>query len=80
MHPDALLVPLGVLELSRGPVPIQQLNILFGQSRQTSDFIVDALELWWTQRGAAHRQLYGATDRERTGVEPEFLSTTRSAG
>lgn len=54
MHPDALLVPLGVLELTRGPTPIQQLNILFGQSRETSDFIVDALELWWTQRCAAH--------------------------
>jgi len=35
------LVPLGVLEVIRGV-----LTLLFGTSRETSDFIVDCLENW----------------------------------
>ena len=27
-----------------------QLNIVFGTSRDTSDFVADCLELWWTNR------------------------------
>ena len=50
MHPDAILVPLGVLEVSRGAKKIQQLNVLFGHSRETADFIVDGLKLWWLSR------------------------------
>jgi hypothetical protein len=49
MHPDALLVPAGILE-----VDSKQLNIVFGSSRDTSDFVADCLELWWRDRQAAH--------------------------
>ncbi len=53
MHPEALLVPFGVLEVARGgTTPIHQLHILFGRSRETADFLVDALELWWSLRQA----------------------------
>lgn len=54
MHHDALLVPFGVLEVSRGSTPIHQLHLLFGRSRETADFLVDALELWWSLRRAEH--------------------------
>jgi transposase len=46
----AILVPLGILEASRGTEPIDQLWLGFGESRETSDFIADALAVWWTQR------------------------------
>ncbi len=54
MHHEALLVPFGVLEVSRGTAPINQLNLLFGRSRETADFLVDAIELWWSLRQAEH--------------------------
>ena len=49
MHPDAVLAPAGILEVAAG-----QLNVVFGTSRDTSDFVADCLELWWTNRRAAH--------------------------
>ena len=49
MHPDALLVPAGILEVDN-----DQLNVVFGTSRDTSDFVADCLELWWTNRQFAH--------------------------
>ena len=49
MHPDAVLAPAGILE-----VDAQQLNVIFGTSRDTSDFVADCLELWWSQRRAAY--------------------------
>jgi transposase len=55
MSPDALLVPFGVLELNRGQTPIQQPWCLFGQSKETSDFIADGLELWRQERKSIHR-------------------------
>jgi len=54
MSPDALLIPFGVLELSRGAADIHQPWFLFGHSRQTSDFIADGLGQWWTERKAAY--------------------------
>jgi len=51
-HPEALLVPFGVLEVARGGTEIHQLHILFGRSRETADFLVDALERWWSLRQA----------------------------
>lgn len=54
MSPDALLIPFGVLELSRGTADIQQPWFLFGHSRQTSDFIADGLDQWWNERKTAH--------------------------
>ena len=49
LHPAAVLAPAGILE-----VPAQQLNLVFGTSRDTSDFIADCLELWWTHRQAVY--------------------------
>ena len=39
---DAMLVPFGILDVTG-----EQLSIYFGQSAETSDFIVDCLEDWW---------------------------------
>lgn len=49
MHPEAVLAPAGILE-----VAADQLNLVFGTSRDTSDFVADCLELWWTNRQAAY--------------------------
>jgi hypothetical protein len=49
MHPDAVLAPAGILEINSG-----QLNVVFGTSRDTSDFVADCLELWWSNRQAAY--------------------------
>ncbi len=45
MNPIAKLVPLGILEVKSG-----QLTTVVGNSAETSDFIVDALQLWWNDR------------------------------
>jgi hypothetical protein len=45
MHPDAILAPAGILEVDAG-----QLNLIFGASRDTSDFVADCLEQWWLDR------------------------------
>lgn len=49
MHPDAILVPAGILEFSTN-----QLYLVFGTSRETSDFLADAVECWWQDRQACH--------------------------
>jgi hypothetical protein len=49
MHPDALLAPAGILEVDQA-----QLNLVFGTSRDTSDFVGDCLELWWASRREAY--------------------------
>lgn len=49
MHPDAVLAPAGILE-----VDAHQLNVIFGTSRDTSDFVADCLELWWSHRRVAY--------------------------
>jgi hypothetical protein len=49
MHPEAVLAPAGILEVESG-----QLTLVFGTSRDTSDFVADCLELWWLQRRAIH--------------------------
>jgi hypothetical protein len=49
MHPEAVLAPAGILE-----VEANQLNLVFGTSRDTSDFVADCLELWWTNRHAVY--------------------------
>ena len=54
MAPAAVLVPLGILELNRGPVAIQQPWFLFGHSRDTSDFVADGIDRWWAERRAVH--------------------------
>lgn len=49
MHPDAVLAPAGILE-----VDAHQLNVIFGTSRDTSDFVADCLDLWWSHRRTAY--------------------------
>ena len=51
---EALLVPFGILEVSRGQRHLDQLWIAFGTSRETSDFVADALEQWWSERGPCY--------------------------
>lgn len=46
---QAVLVPFGILNTET-----DQLSIYFGQSAETSDFVVDCLSAWWD----AHRQQY----------------------
>ena len=55
MAPQAVLVPLGILEIQRGPVLIDQPWLLFGHSRETADFIADGLSQWWTERRTVHQ-------------------------
>ena len=54
INPDALLVPFGILELTRGERDIHQPWLAFGHSKETSDFIADAIALWWTERSVQH--------------------------
>jgi hypothetical protein len=42
MEASGLLVPLGILEVKQ-----KQFNVVYGNSRETSDFIVDGLAYWW---------------------------------
>jgi hypothetical protein len=42
MEASGVLVPLGILEVKQ-----KQFNVVYGNSRETSDFIVDGLEHWW---------------------------------
>jgi hypothetical protein len=42
MEASAILVPFGILEVAQ-----KQFNVVYGNSRETSDFLVDGLERWW---------------------------------
>lgn len=44
MNPESKLVPYGILNVFSG-----LLTIFFGTSCETSDFIVDCIEIWWDQ-------------------------------
>lgn len=46
------VVPFGILEVVAGA-----LMIVMGISHETSDFIVDCLEQWWTKRHTAHKNI-----------------------
>ncbi len=46
------LVPFGILEVQSG-----EFTIVFGTSRETSDFIIESLELWWEERKALYRHI-----------------------
>ena len=52
MHPDAILTPAGILEVDH-----HQLNVIFGTSRDTSDFVADCLELWWRDRQSVYPEV-----------------------
>jgi len=45
MGTHEILVPFGILEVKQ-----KQFNVVYGNSLETSDFIVDCLELWWKYR------------------------------
>jgi hypothetical protein len=49
---SAVLVPFGILNTET-----DQLSIYFGQSAETSDFIVDCLSDWWYDNQACYSQL-----------------------
>lgn len=46
---EATLVPFGILDVKQ-----DQLSLYFGQSAETSDFIVDCVESWWQTNRAEH--------------------------
>jgi hypothetical protein len=73
MSSEALLVPFGVLELDRGGVEVHQPWILFGHSKQTSDFIADGLDRWWCER----KRVYGGVKRIQIELDngPEVSSS-----
>ena len=52
MNAEAILAPFGILEVDCG-----QLFVVFGTSRETSDFIVDCLQLWWDERKSIYRHI-----------------------
>ena len=52
-HIQAMLVPFGILDVLGN-----HLTIFFGQSHETSDFIVDCFERWWYE----HAPWYPAVD------------------
>jgi len=52
MNPECKLVPYGILNVLTG-----LLTIFFGTSFETSDFIVDCLEMWWDQNKEAYIQI-----------------------
>lgn len=73
MGAESILVPFGILEASRGSERIDQLWLAFGESRETSDFIADALEAWWCER----RTLYSGVERLQIELDngPEINSS-----
>jgi len=52
MRPKEKLVPLGILEVLGG-----LLTIIFGTSRETSDFLVDGLQQWWNLNKKQYRHM-----------------------
>ena len=53
MQPKEKLVPLGILDVLGG-----LLTIIFGTSRETSDFLVDGLQQWWDLRKEQYRHMH----------------------
>jgi hypothetical protein len=47
MKANGTLIPFGILEVTSA-----LLTIIFGTSRETSDFVVDCLQQWWDERKA----------------------------
>jgi len=52
MRPKEKLVPFGILEVLGG-----LLTIIFGTSRETSDFLVDGLQQWWNLSKDRYRHM-----------------------
>lgn len=72
-RPQQKLVPCGILEVLGG-----LLTIIFGTSRETSDFLVDCLPQWWNLSQAHYRhirQLVLDLDNgpQHASVRPQFM-------
>lgn len=52
MNPEMKMVPFGVFEPTTG-----HLSIVFSTSAETSDFVVDCLELWWDENKERHANI-----------------------
>ena len=52
MESIAKLVPCGILEVVEG-----KLSIIVGNSKETSDFIVDSIEQWWDKRKSIYTNI-----------------------
>ncbi len=52
MHPAAKLVPCGILGIVAAV-----LTTVVGNSAETSDFIVDALQIWWDDRKGVYSHI-----------------------
>ena len=46
------MIPFGILEVKSG-----QLNVVYGVSYETSDFIVDCLDSWWPSKGMSFQPI-----------------------
>ena len=46
------IIPFGILDLNQ-----EQLSVYFGQSSETSDFIVDCLSIWWQNNQKDYLQI-----------------------
>ncbi|BAQ66699.1 mobile element protein [Geminocystis sp. NIES-3709] len=66
-NPESILVPFGILDVLKN-----QLWIYFGKSKETSDFIVDCLEMWWKENSQSY------TEIEELMIELDGGSSTRS--
>ncbi len=64
---QALLVPFGILNTDN-----DQLSIYFGQSAETSDFIVDCLADWWSKNQSDYAEI------EEWVIDLDGGSATRS--
>ena len=64
MAPNGLLVPFGILEVKQ-----KQFNVVYGNSIETSNFIVDGLEHWWRYRTQFIKRLVDWSDKIQLPIE-----------
>ena len=65
-----ILIPFGILEVKQ-----KQLNVVYGDSLETSDFIVDGLERWWRYRKRNYRDMTSLQIDLDNGPEIESYRT-----
>ena len=70
MGESEILIPFGILEVKR-----KQLNVVYGNSAETSDFIVDGLERWWRYRKRNYRNVISLQIDLDNGPELESRRT-----
>ena len=84
MNWNAVLVPFGILNTET-----DQLSIYFGQSAETSDFIVDCLADWWKNNQAQYGHLEelvidldggGATRSDRKQFRKRLVELSQATG